>query len=194
MTIQRLLQDPILLVLILASLASWIIIIDRCIVLLRVKQLDKAYQQNESSVEAPIALIRKVFIQYCNQERDDLLLIMDAAITQQRQHLEIPLPILGVIGSTAPFTGLLGTVFGIIQAFQSIQAHNNMSPAIISGGIASALIATAIGLAVAIPAVIAHHLFVSAINKRVAYWETVVATWLPERNAQEKSHGTQSLI
>jgi biopolymer transport protein TolQ len=111
---------------------------------------------------------------------------MDTVITLQRERLEVTLPLLGVIGSTAPYVGLLGTVVGIIQAFQAIMKQGNMSTSTVAGGIATALIATAMGLAVAIPSVAAHHLFTSAINRIVSGWEAAVAAWLP--GGKEEAH------
>lgn len=127
-------------------------------------------------------------------DREQLLILLDTTIALHRQRLERALPILGVIGNTAAYAGLLGTVIGILRAFQSIQAHNNMSPSVVSGGIASALIATAVGLAVAIPAVAAHHLLSAAITKRVAQWEAIVASWLSDTTGQEKQHESLPLV
>lgn len=72
---------------------------------------------------------------------------------------------LATIGSTAPFIGLLGTVVGIIHAFQEIAASGSGGLAVVSGGIAEALIATAFGLFVAIPAVMAFNYFTSVLEQ-----------------------------
>lgn len=188
MVISHLFRDPILVMLLLASLASWIIILDRILALLISGKDDVAFQAGRPAPDAPLAHFRQELDAHHDSERDQLLMVLDTAIVLQRQRLERALPLLGVIGSTAPYAGLLGTVIGILQAFISMQAHNNMSPAIVAGGIASALIATAVGLAVAIPAVVAHHLFVAAINRRTARWEAILARWLPDVSAQEGRH------
>ena len=188
MDMQHLIKDPVLAILLLASLVSWAIIIDRLLALLRVTLADRAFRDGKAEVDAPLARFTAEINRHRATEHEQLLVLMDTSITLQRQRLERALPLLGVIGSTAPYAGLLGTVIGIIQAFQAIQAHNNMSPSVVSGGIATALIATAIGLAVAIPAVAAHHLFVSAINRRVALWEAAVAVLLSEEQ-EEAGHG-----
>ena len=72
---------------------------------------------------------------------------------------------LGSIGSVAPFIGLLGTVWGIVNAFQSIAISNNTSLAVVAPGIAEALFATALGLLAAIPAVAAYNKFSNDLEK-----------------------------
>lgn len=72
---------------------------------------------------------------------------------------------LGTIGSTAPFVGLFGTVLGIIRAFSDLAAAQGASPSAVADGIAEALVATAAGLFVAIPAVIAYNYFVRAAGR-----------------------------
>ena len=78
---------------------------------------------------------------------------------------------LATVGSTAPFIGLFGTVWGIMNSFQSIAISRNTSLAIVAPGIAEALFATALGLLAAIPAVIAYNKFnndtISNIHKRL---------------------------
>ncbi len=73
------------------------------------------------------------------------------------EHLQRGLPVLATVGSVAPFVGLFGTVWGIINAFQGIAATNNTSLAVVAPGIAEALFATALGLVAAIPAVVAYN-------------------------------------
>lgn len=82
---------------------------------------------------------------------------MDNAIAQENERLESNLGFLATIGSSAPFIGLFGTVIGIMSSFQAIAASKNTSLAIVAPGIAEALLATAIGLLAAIPAVIAYN-------------------------------------
>ena len=77
----------------------------------------------------------------------------------QRKKLERYLPLLAITASTAPFIGLFGTVWGIMNSFQSIAVSRNTSLAIVAPGIAEALFATALGLLAAIPAVIAYNKF-----------------------------------
>ena len=193
MPYNHLLRDPVLIILLAASLVSWAIIVDRLLALRRSVRGDRAFQQGETAPEAPLARLRHDLSRHAGTNREHLLTTMDTAITLKRQQLDRALPLLGVIGSTAPYLGLLGTVIGIIQAFQAIQAQNNMSPSIVAGGIATALVATAMGLAVAIPAVAAHHLLSAAFSRRVSAWEAAVAEWLPEDAAKEAEHGSLPL-
>lgn len=181
MPYQHLLRDPVISILILASILSWAIIIDCIIALRRSAAADSRYLAGEAADDSSLSEIDAEIQRHRNASLDVLLSIIDSEISMQQHRLERWLPVLGVIGSTAPYMGLLGTVIGIIQAFQAIQAQNNMSPSIVAGGIATALVATAIGLAVAIPAVIAHHLIASSITKRISNWELVVTSWLSER-------------
>jgi biopolymer transport protein ExbB/TolQ len=74
------------------------------------------------------------------------------------------LPVLATIASTAPYVGLFGTVLGILMAFRQIAATGRTGAAVVAGGISEALTATAIGLGVAIPAVIAYNYFTDKVN------------------------------
>lgn len=74
------------------------------------------------------------------------------------------LGVLATVGSTAPFIGLFGTVLGILRAFNKIAEQGFGGPSVVAGGIAEALMATAFGLGVAIPAVIAYNIFVGKVN------------------------------
>ena len=72
---------------------------------------------------------------------------------------------LATVGSTAPFVGLFGTVWGIMNSFTSIAASNNTSLAVVAPGIAEALFATALGLVAAIPAVVAYNKFSTDLGR-----------------------------
>lgn len=82
---------------------------------------------------------------------------MDVALARESEQLDSRLGFLATIGSSAPFIGLFGTVVGIMSSFQAIAASKNTSLAVVAPGIAEALLATAIGLLAAIPAVIAYN-------------------------------------
>ena len=86
-------------------------------------------------------------------------------ITKDFKKIEKNFTYLATIGSTAPFIGLFGTVWGIMNSFQSIAISRNTSLAIVAPGIAEALFATALGLLAAIPAVIAYNKFNSDSRK-----------------------------
>ena len=90
---------------------------------------------------------------------------MHIAISREIEKLEKGMSFLASIGSVAPFIGLLGTVWGIVNAFQSIAISNNTSLAVVAPGIAEALFATALGLLAAIPAVAAYNKFTNDLEK-----------------------------
>jgi len=90
---------------------------------------------------------------------------MDLALTREMERLEGNLGFLATIGSAAPFIGLFGTVIGIMTSFQAIAGSKSTSLAVVAPGIAEALLATAIGLMAAIPAVIAYNKLSSDASK-----------------------------
>lgn len=91
--------------------------------------------------------------------------IMNVARNRELEDLEKGLGFLATVGSAAPFVGLFGTVWGIMSSFQSIASSKNTSLAVVAPGIAEALFATALGLAAAIPAVIAYNKFSNELAK-----------------------------
>jgi biopolymer transport protein TolQ len=92
--------------------------------------------------------------------------VMDVTIAREIERLERRLLVLATVGSAGPFVGLFGTVWGIMNSFQSIAASKNTSLAVVAPGIAEALFATAIGLVAAIPATIFYNKFVSEVNRQ----------------------------
>jgi len=91
--------------------------------------------------------------------------VMGVAAGREMERLERYMSFLASVGSTAPFIGLLGTVWGIMNSFQSIAASKNTSLAVVAPGIAEALFATALGLVAAIPAVIAYNKLATEIGR-----------------------------
>ena len=85
--------------------------------------------------------------------------MLETGIEKQMSKISKGFTFLATVGSTAPFIGLFGTVWGIMNSFQSIAISRNTSLAIVAPGIAEALFATALGLLAAIPAVIAYNKF-----------------------------------
>ena len=79
--------------------------------------------------------------------------------------LETGLPVLGTVGSVAPFVGLFGTVMGVMRAFRDLAGAANAGPGVVAVGIAEALVGTAAGLFVAIPAVLAYNYFTTRANR-----------------------------
>ncbi|SHI47601.1 protein TolQ [Aureimonas altamirensis] len=97
---------------------------------------------------------------------------MDVSIAREVEGLESRLGFLASVGSAAPFVGLFGTVVGIMTSFQAIAASEQTSLAVVAPGIAEALLATAIGLVAAIPAVIAYNKLSADAGKLGARMET----------------------
>jgi len=91
--------------------------------------------------------------------------IMSVTLSREMSGLERYLDFLATVGSTAPFVGLFGTVWGIMNSFQAIAQSHNTSLAVVAPGIAEALFATALGLFAAIPAVIAYNRFNSQVGR-----------------------------
>ncbi len=90
---------------------------------------------------------------------------MSVTIGREMNRLERGMTFLASVGSTAPFIGLFGTVWGIMNSFAAIASTNNTSLAVVAPGIAEALFATALGLVAAIPAVLAFNVFSTALNR-----------------------------
>jgi len=97
--------------------------------------------------------------------------VMDVTISREVERLERRLTFLATVGSTAPFVGLFGTVWGIMTSFQAIAASKNTSLAVVAPGIAEALFATALGLLAAIPAVIFYNKFNAEVARYAARLE-----------------------
>ena len=110
--------------------------------------------------------------------------LVRAAVSEERQRYERALPLLAVVGSNAPFIGLFGTVLGIIRAFRDLaDAQGGGSQAVMSG-VSEALVATAVGLLVAIPAVSAFNLLKARIRVRTERADQLVRTLLAELKSE----------
>ena len=90
---------------------------------------------------------------------------MRAVYNREMDHHERSLPLLASIGSTSPYIGLFGTVWGIMNAFTGLSTLDNVSLAVVAPGIAEALVATAIGLFAAIPAVAAYNYYNNRVGR-----------------------------
>ncbi len=99
------------------------------------------------------------------EKRDRLEQAMRGAMRRELKGIEKGLPFLATLGSAAPFIGLFGTVWGIMNSFTAIAQSKDTSLAVVAPGIAEALFATAVGLAAAIPAVIAYNQFTVALGR-----------------------------
>ena len=119
---------------------------------------------------------------------------MDLALTREMERLEGRLGFLATIGSAAPFIGLFGTVIGIMTSFQAIAGSKSTNLAVVAPGIAEALLATAIGLLAAIPAVIAYNKLSSDAGKLAARMEgfadefsAILSRQIDEKVAQQRA-------
>jgi len=176
------------------SLVSWYIIAYKAFYLARAhreseafletfwrsKRLDAIYQSTDDFKRSPISqMFKAAYVELSkikgtgqHEGREETLLgdlasierALERARTAELTHLESMVPFLATTGSAAPFVGLFGTVWGIMNSFRNIGAQGAANLATVAPGIAEALIATAIGLVAAIPAVMAYNYFVRKIK------------------------------
>ncbi len=169
----------VIIILIASSIYSWAIIFDKYKLFKKInksseefeekfwksKSAESFYNNLPSNIEDPMALLFKNTMQIVMKSRsrsnlsEKLNGILDSNIEKQINNIEKNYTFLATVGSTAPFIGLFGTVWGIMNSFQSIAISRNTSLAIVAPGIAEALFATALGLLAAIPAVVAYNKF-----------------------------------
>lgn len=159
------------------------------------KRLDEIYQTAEDMRRSPISQLFKAgFVELSrlkssktDEQRVDETHMGDIgnveralrrATTAETTHLESLVPFLATTGSTAPFIGLFGTVIGIMISFMQIQASGSAGMDVVSQGISEALIATAIGLMAAIPAVIAYNYFLRRIRVLVSEMDNFSSDFL----------------
>tara|TARA_B100001029_G_C15046031_1_gene447191 strand:+ start:1098 stop:1772 length:675 start_codon:yes stop_codon:yes gene_type:complete len=175
----------VILVLVGASIYSWAIIFNKYKLFKKIeksseefeekfwksKSAESFYNNLPSNLEDPMAILFKNSMQALIKSKsktnisERLSVILDTNIEKQINLIEKNFTFLATVGSTAPFIGLFGTVWGIMNSFQSIAISRNTSLAIVAPGIAEALFATALGLLAAIPAVIAFNKFNSDSRK-----------------------------
>jgi len=120
--------------------------------------------------DQPLAYITRV-IYKSPAKRDDRERGLQRAIQQLVHKFEVRISILGTIASIAPFVGLLGTVVGIIKSFRAVAVSNSGGAGLVALGIAEALIGTAGGLVVAIPALILYNYFAHKLRRFIQEWE-----------------------
>mgnify|MGYP001301883874 FL=1 len=169
----------VIILLIACSIYSWAIIIDKIKLFKKInlaseefeekfwrsKSAETFYNSLPSNVEDPMASLFKESMQGLLKSKSKSNLaermggILEVGIEKQMSKIAKGFTFLATVGSTAPFIGLFGTVWGIMNSFQSIAISRNTSLAIVAPGIAEALFATALGLLAAIPAVIAYNRF-----------------------------------
>jgi biopolymer transport protein ExbB len=99
---------------------------------------------------------------------------MVSRLVLERSRLEKNLIVLGTLGNNAPFIGLFGTVLGIIKAFNDLAVSGSSGVSVVMAGISSALIATAFGILVAIPAVVANNAYLTSLKKKLANTQSLI--------------------
>ena len=168
-----------ILILIASSVYSWAIIFEKIQLFKKInitseefedkfwksKSAETFYNSLSPNVDDPLALLFKESMQTMLKSKSKVNLnqrmtnMLEINIEKQMSKIEKSYTFLATVGSTAPFIGLFGTVWGIMNSFQSIAISRNTSLAIVAPGIAEALFATALGLLAAIPAVVAYNKF-----------------------------------
>ena len=169
----------VILMLIGCSIYSWAVIIEKFRLFKKInleseefeekfwksKSAETFYNSLPADVENPTALLFKDTMQSLLKAKtktnlnERMASILEVNIEKQISKIDKGFTFLATVGSTAPFIGLFGTVWGIMNSFQSIAISRNTSLAIVAPGIAEALFATALGLLAAIPAVVAYNKF-----------------------------------
>ena len=169
----------VIILLIAASVYSWAVIFEKYKLFKKInrssedfeekfwksKSAETFYNSLPANIDDPMAKVFKNSMQTVMKTRsrsnisEKLSSTLQSNIEKQMNLIESNYTFLATVGSTAPFIGLFGTVWGIMNSFQSIAISRNTSLAIVAPGIAEALFATALGLLAAIPAVIAYNKF-----------------------------------
>ena len=169
----------VIVILIVCSVYSWAVIIEKFRLFKKInksteefetkfwnsKSAESFYNNLPTNLEDPMALVFKDAMQNLLKRKsktdlhDRMTTMLETGIEKQMSKISKGYTFLATVGSTAPFIGLFGTVWGIMNSFQSIAISRNTSLAIVAPGIAEALFATALGLLAAIPAVIAYNKF-----------------------------------
>lgn len=189
----------VMLILVGASIASWVLIFQRSQLLRAARNslnifedrfwsgvdLSKLYREvcsnpdPDSGVEQIFRAGFKEFSRLNQQQHANPESVMDGvarsmrvAISHEEEKLEQALPFLATVGSTSPYIGLFGTVWGIMNSFRGLAQVQQATLATVAPGIAEALIATAIGLFAAIPAVIAYNRFAARSENLIARYYT----------------------
>ena len=122
---------------------------------------------------SPLAAVVKSGLEESDNTVEVAAEMMDAMAIEQRTKLEKNLNILGTLGNIAPLIGLFGTVIGIIRAFHSLSVSGSAGPTVIAAGIAEALITTAAGLVVAVPAVVFYNYYLRRVETVMSEIESI---------------------
>ena len=178
-------------ILALSSIWSWAVIIDKSMTFGRLKRksnkfedqfwsgkpLDELYRKMSDRQDHPMARVFSSGMEEWSRSKDSgrseqLVIgakqrvdkVLSVSVARELEKAESSLGVLATVGSAAPFIGLLGTVWGIMNAFQAIAVTKDTNLAVVAPGIAEALFATALGLLAAIPAVVGYNRYSAALN------------------------------
>ena len=180
-----LIVKTVILILIVSSIYSWAIIFEKIKLFKKINKSTEEFEEKfwksksaesfhnnlPANVNDPMANVFKSSMNVLLKSKrssnlnEKMSRMLEINIEQQMEKIEKRYIFLATVGSTAPFIGLFGTVWGIMNSFQSIAISRNTSLAIVAPGIAEALFATALGLLAAIPAVVAFNKFTSDSKK-----------------------------
>ena len=169
----------VIITLIVCSIYSWAVIIEKFRLFKKInrssedfeekfwnsKSAETFYNNLPTKIEDPMAIVFQDAMESLlkkkskNNLSERMSTLLEVGIEKQMTMIDKGFTFLATVGSTAPFIGLFGTVWGIMNSFQSIAISRNTSLAIVAPGIAEALFATALGLLAAIPAVVAYNKF-----------------------------------
>ncbi|WP_430008924.1 MotA/TolQ/ExbB proton channel family protein [Methylophaga lonarensis] len=164
-----------------------LIALQRFVHLILVERGVKRQQKSsEVSMKNPLGRILSVYKEELAQDVETLSLKLDEAILRETPSIERGLVTLAILAAIAPMLGLLGTVSGMIETFQSITLFGTSDPKLMSGGISQALVTTELGLAVAIPLLLIHSALSSKSNRLIQILDEESAS-IVARNA-EKQH------
>ena len=211
----------VMVILLIASIWSWTIILEKTRKFFSLKKqaqifedafwsgesLEDLYKEEEENPKHPLATVfvagmyewtRASKINSLSNEKiqaglqERIHQVMNVAVTRELENIEKNIGVLATVGSTAPFIGLFGTVWGIMNSFQSIALSKDTSLAVVAPGIAEALLATALGLVAAIPAVIAYNKLSNNLNTYAlriqnfaSEFEALLSRHLSEQNVEK---------
>jgi biopolymer transport protein ExbB/TolQ len=152
------------------------------------------YQEAVSICErdrSPVASVLRVGLMNYKLPYHQLQELMTATREEERVKLERYLGVLGTLGNSCPFIGLFGTVVGIIKAFHDLAASGSGGPTVVAAGIAEALVATAAGLAVAIPCVMFFNYFMRKVKNMDVEMEVTSKRFLTILSAKGEEAGAR---
>ncbi len=178
---------PLMIALIICSILSLAIIIERLIYLRKsrivrldlLREIEVAVKKHDfkkalaftENVKAPMIKVAKVALINADKPKDDLKNYIEEAGRIQVPKLERFLTVLNTIAVVSPLLGLLGTVTGMIQVFDTIVTHGTGNATVLAGGISEALITTASGLSIAIPTLVFYNFFAKKVENLVTEME-----------------------